>query len=353
MELSIATPLAAWGFASLLVPILIHFFANRWQQPIRFAALRFLQPAAEQGRARRLSDLLLLLLRLLVLAAMVLALMAPTLSQSVLRERSLTLRHPALSVASPDASSAESSSDWFWLCAGAELRPPAHACASKADTFVLDLLSLLAREPDLAALTVVVPDTLQLPSVALPELPVTIDWQPLAEVLPLPANASTDRQPWQVHGPAAFAPLFVAANQLAGVARWQFHDDAVASELQFATATQPAVVRWHDAALPWREANHNGTVYQFQVEDTTLHLRIRDAAELLQQPAMLATLLALSDDWLNRGQLRWQQTRAQLQAWPTRAEPLPGTRTWPLQQWLILAGVLLLLLERGVVHGRR
>src|SRR3990167_7087530 len=78
VELNIATPLAAWGFASLLVPILIHFFANRWQQPIRFAALRFLQPAAEQGRARRLSDLLLLLLRLLLLAVMVLALMAPS-----------------------------------------------------------------------------------------------------------------------------------------------------------------------------------------------------------------------------------------------------------------------------------
>lgn len=350
MELSVATPLAAWGFASLLVPILIHFFANRWQQPIRFAALRFLQPAAEQGRARRLSDLLLLLLRLLLLAVMVLALMAPSLSQSVLRERSLTLHHPALPAMLPASNAL--TGDWFWLCAGAELRPPTQACASTADSFVIDLLSLLEREPDLAALTVVVPDTLQLPRVALPELPVAIDWQSPSEPVSTLATVEIDHAPWLVHGPVAFAPLFVAANKTFGAERWQFNSDSAATALQFGDSTN-TVVRWHDDPLPWREASYDGTVYQFQVEDATLHLRVADAAELFQQPAMLATLLALSDDWLSRGQLRWQQTRAQLQAWPVSSSPQPGTHTLPLQLWLMLVGVLLLLLERGVVHGRR
>lgn len=342
MELSFAAPLWAWAFSSLLLPILIHFFARRQQPPRRFAPIRFLQADSEQGRARRISDWWLLLLRLLLLAIWVLVLMAPSLSYRVLRERELTLWHPALSL--PATSEARSSPDHFWLCRDGELQRLANPCPDRDDHFLADLLHLQRAQPDLAALTLHVPPLLATPAVALPALPVKLAWR-VHEDAPV-ATAS----PWLVQAPAPWHFLFTAANSVPG-ARWQLSAEATAAQVWLGTpATAPATARvlWHDEPAAWRQ--HDGEpAYQYWVDGTRLHLRL-PAREPLPSPALLATLLQRSAEWLQRGDaVTLLPAPMSLQSQPA----LHGEQRRDMTPWLWLLAALLLLLERGLAHARR
>lgn len=71
-------PLAWLGLATLLVPIAIHLLVRQQPQPMAFPSLRFLESSRLAAvRRRRLSDWLLLAVRLLILAAAVAALADP------------------------------------------------------------------------------------------------------------------------------------------------------------------------------------------------------------------------------------------------------------------------------------
>ena len=366
MELAFSTPALAWTMLGLALPLLIHFFAKHWQRPQRFAALRFLSRAAEQGRARRLSDAWLLLLRLLIFTLMSLALMAPTLTWTVARNRSVTIAHPDVS-----AQAIHSGQPVYRLCQSGELIVLAQTCAQDvrtvvgetvvgetvvgetvaSETFVSDLAALVTREADIAAITAWVPPSVAVPALRLQPLPVTVNWQ----IVTVPSLSSeiAVHSPVSVHSvraDASYANLFVAINASGSSARWQVDEHVRAPDLVVGDPFAQAPVLWHDAAVPWRAGLRDGTAYAFHIVGEQLHLQVGDAEKLRQQTALLASLIAITDAWLQRGHAQWQLPVSQLQQW---SQPQThGRRDQPLVQWLVLAALLLLWLERGVVHAR-
>lgn len=371
MELSVASANWAWGLLSLAVPLLIHFFARRWQRPTRFAALRFLPGAAAQGRARRLSDWWLLLLRLLLLTLLVLGLMAPHLRLPVSRDQALILRHPDLFISEPPHSAPSHSSPprqrepldastsahdtVHWLCRDGTVQPLAQHCPADGQHFLDNLQLLIAREPQLAELTVQVPAALWRSALPLPALPVRLHWQVIAS----DAGPADNEPVWIVRGPVEYEPLFVAANALSAPPRWRWQPDAAAADLIIADPAGNAPVLWHDAPLPWRDApassgSENLAPASFHVDGEQLHLQVSDMASLADAPTRLAALLARSDHWLGRGRPRWLLPAAAAeQGLAVGAPAAPAIRDLALQPMLFMLALLLLLAERGLVHGRR
>ena len=369
MELSFASAAWAWGLLSLALPILIHFFASRDQQPRRFAGMRFLPDGAEQGRARRISDWLLLLLRMLLLACLVAALMAPTLHVTRARDQHWLLRHPALPPLTSSEQAAvatDTARAAFWLCPQAMLQPLSSPCAESPemaaapDRFLLDVFALAAREPALASLTLQVPPQLASSLLRLPTLPVSVT----VEVQPIAAPASPS--PWSVFGPAEYAPLFAAANRASAGERWHWlsPEQAVEATTSAVVESVPdvvigrddrrAAVRWHDQPLPWQISRYGELEQAFHLEGEALHLRVANAAALHAEPARLALLLQLTDSWLARGQLRHHEdSRALLTRLSAAVPASTGEHEQALQSLLLLAAVLLLVAERGLAHARR
>ena len=69
-----------WALPLIALPVLIHLFNRRRRQPIAWGAMRFLmQAATRRRRIWRLTDLLLLLLRMAIIALIVMALTQPRL----------------------------------------------------------------------------------------------------------------------------------------------------------------------------------------------------------------------------------------------------------------------------------
>ena len=366
MELSVASPLWAWGFAALILPILIHFFVSRWQPPRPFAAMRFLQSSAEQGKARRISDWWLLLLRLTVLSCLILALMGLQLLWPVTRSEKLTLVHPAI------PASAVSAENWFWLCAPEDrsepqwfaadqaayaLREPAQPCADSGEGFVPQLLALLQQHATLASVSAHVPEHLMAPLLAWPTSPVPLRWHAHASA---ESVATTSTRQWRVAAPAVLQPALQIANELSLPTLWQLTGDGEQPQLMIGSASNSAAVNWHNAILPWQYIDIGGVRYGFHVDGQQLHLQLEQPELLLQDSQRLSQMLALSDAWLSRGQLIWSQPVAQLGAASNMAsvdQPLASVQQahgqYALRNPLLLLMLLLLLLERGVVHGRR
>lgn len=73
-------PLLLWGLAAVAVPIAIHLLLRQRPRPRPWAAMRWLQAAAQAATRRwKLTNWLLLLLRMLILALLALAVARPTL----------------------------------------------------------------------------------------------------------------------------------------------------------------------------------------------------------------------------------------------------------------------------------
>ncbi len=370
MELSVASPLWAWAFTTLIVPILIHFFVSRWQPPRQFAAMRFLQSSAEQGKARRISDWWLLLLRLLLLSCLILALMGLQLLWPVMRSERLVVVHPSV------PASAITAETWYWLCAPVPadkqawfaatqpsyvLQEATRACADKGEHFVPQLLDLLTQRAELAVVSVQVPAQLRVPLLSWPDVPVQLNWQTHPS-----AEAVATRQ-WTVAAPAALQALLPIANELSVPALWRVTDNHEQAQLIIGTASKTAAVSWHNEPLPWQYMERDGARYGFHVDGQQLHLQLEQIDSLQQDGQRLSQLLAISDAWLARGQLIWSQPVQQLSdaitaattetaaadADVTMSNALSAKKNYPLRDVLLLLVILLLLLERGVVHGRR
>lgn len=93
-----ATPLWLAALAALIVPLALHLWSRRPRQVIRVGTLRHLgEVPPARARSTRLSEPLLLLLRLLILAAIVFALAGPRIRGATLgRPARLLLLDPAL-----------------------------------------------------------------------------------------------------------------------------------------------------------------------------------------------------------------------------------------------------------------
>src|SRR5208282_3311710 len=73
------------GLPLVAIPVLIHFFSRKQQNPIRWGAMEFLMASATpRRRFLRLRDLLLLLLRIAIVLAIVGALARPMISSSMI-----------------------------------------------------------------------------------------------------------------------------------------------------------------------------------------------------------------------------------------------------------------------------
>ena len=76
-------PLLLWGLAAVAVPVLIHLLLRQRPRPRPWAAMRWLQAAAQAATRRwKLTNWLLLLLRMLILALLALAVARPSLGLS-------------------------------------------------------------------------------------------------------------------------------------------------------------------------------------------------------------------------------------------------------------------------------
>jgi hypothetical protein len=80
---SLLHPLLLWGLAAIAVPVLIHLLLRQRPKPRPWAAMRWLEAAAQAATRRwKLTNWLLLLLRMLILALLALAVARPSLGLS-------------------------------------------------------------------------------------------------------------------------------------------------------------------------------------------------------------------------------------------------------------------------------
>jgi hypothetical protein len=81
--MSFLSPAFLWALPLIGVPVLIHFFARRQRQSVRWGAMEFLlSSAVPRRRFLRLRDLLLMLLRAAIVLAIVGALAQPMISSN-------------------------------------------------------------------------------------------------------------------------------------------------------------------------------------------------------------------------------------------------------------------------------
>ncbi len=340
MELSFAATGWLAGLSALLVPVLLHWLASQQQTPSRFAPMRFLQNLAAEQRGRRLSEWLLLLLRLLLLTLVVLALAGPSLQIAVTRTQSVSILHPALPAGAAEAAT-------YRLCAGADLQPANLSCQTPAaDRFLVELQQVIHGHPEWASVTVQVPPQFSMAPLALPELPVRLHWQ----IVPVDSAATglTD-PPWLVLASDDDWAWFAAGNAVRATPRWQRTGQAENADVVVSVDSPDgdrARVWWHAQSTAWKRDQEQGLPLDYHVAGRQLQLRWPGNDSVLA-----AVLLDRSEGWLRRGQ--WQAPiNPELL---NRNQPIApqASRHLDLTSWLLLAALLCWLLERRLAHGRR
>lgn len=156
--IALLAPWALAALAALLLPVLVHLIRRPEQQPVVFAALRWLPQRRRPQRRLRLHEWLLLALRVLLVTLLVLLLSEPVWRGSGGPITPAVLVAPGLN---PDAARAAvnpAAAQWRWL------GPGFPSLTGPAPTAAVDLASLIrewdAQQPAGAELTVVVPERL-------------------------------------------------------------------------------------------------------------------------------------------------------------------------------------------------
>jgi hypothetical protein len=158
VSIGLLLPAGLAALFALLLPLVLHLTRRAEQQPVTFAALRWLQVRQRPRQRIRLEEWLLLALRLLLLAALALLLAEPVLYGAPGSQRWVVVA-PGIDRADARAAVTAPHAEWRWLAAGfptLERDPPAG----------LQPLGSLLREldatlPDDAPLAVVVPTRIQ------------------------------------------------------------------------------------------------------------------------------------------------------------------------------------------------
>ena len=166
--MSLLFPLGLAALASVLLPLLIHLARRTEQQPMDFAALRWLRHKPRPRHRPRFDEILLLVVRLLLLATIALALARPVLTGGGAAQSVIAIA-PGADV--PAASDARR----IWLAPGfppIEAQPPAGTMPIGSLIRQLD-----ADVPRGAALTVVVPRILDGADAERPRVSRTVTWR--------------------------------------------------------------------------------------------------------------------------------------------------------------------------------
>ena len=382
MTLGLWFPAALVALAALLVPIAIHLSRRTHERVTPFAALRWLEVRLPPRSRIRLTEWLLLLLRLLLVATLVLLLARPFVTPWPWAGSSRVLVHPALDAGAARAAfpDAPPEADWHWLAPGfpALVAVPAGTGVATAS---------LLREADAAlpanvALAVVVPeivDGLDGERVALGR---RVDWR-IAPATPQAAAATPAREPLRLavrhDADSASAVRYVQA----AVAGWNARTPGGFSvDVATTDAPIPGDVRWlawlagepppdeprwrsagsvvltHGDAAPegstatWRAAD--GAVLAWSAEageGRRVHLTGRmspDTMPLLLDPDFPDRLHALFE-----GPDRPPARASAVAARPVLADTLPAPLPRPLDAPLIAMVVALFALERLLATGAR
>lgn len=390
MSLALLLPMGLLALAALAVPLLIHLIRRNRQQPVEFAALRWLRERPRPRQRLRFDEWWLLALRLLLLVLLALLLARPVLQGHPDRRPWWVLVPGASPAALPSDLPADARVHWLapgfppFVADGAAPAPTASPTSL--------LRELDARLPAGVTLTVLASAVLDGVDAQRPRLSRPVDWRvvagPAAEARPaasLPPTRIALRHPADCREACADAlrPLKAAAAALA-------QPPAVQVDVGPATQALPAGTTelwWFgDAPLPapfeaWVRAG--GTV-----------LVAGPTAVAAPASAEAASTVAWADDAgrplieaRRLGQGRWlrvtrplqpavfpqlleadfpRQLQRALQPPPTAPArvlaadhaPLVGARSYPqpprdLSHWLIALIAGLFVLERWLASGRR
>ncbi len=191
MSAALLAPLGLAALAALLLPLLIHLSRRDIQQPIPFAALRWLEPRPRPRRRPRLDELALLSARLILLALLALVLARP-----VFRGESGAGSWLAVAPgADPAAARAQAPKGAHarWLAPGFPgLGRQAPAGGAPISSLLRELDADLPRG---ATLTVAVPAVLQGVDAELPRLSRAVEWRVLPGATPAPAGLAAPAAP--------------------------------------------------------------------------------------------------------------------------------------------------------------
>lgn len=371
MSLSLGAPLALFALLALVLPLLLHLDRRRTPRRLAFPALRWLPRAQPARRSARLTEWLLLCLRLALLAVLALWLAEPALRGGVHPARHWVALAPGV----PSAAAVEfGPARAVWLADGFPDASEAAPAASGATASLLRELD--ARLAPADRLTVLVPRELGGLDAAAIELSRRVEWRVVEGSSPRAAIRPPVRRTLAVrHAPEAAPALrWVRA---AGAAWNVTAADAVV--LDVAPIGTP--LRGQIDALLWLGAPPDSQALQ----------RVRAGATLLHVPAITRRGAEAGGAWepaaqrVGRG---WHRSSAQAfepgslpllhePDFPARLyallfgeAPAPDRahapdvrpqlasrdtlpRAEPLQPWLAWLAAFLFLAERGLANGRR
>ena len=234
---SLLFPLGLAALAAWLLPLLLHLVRRERDEPVPFAALRWLRTTPRPRRRLRFDEWLLLLLRLGLVAALALLLARPVLDGGG-GDRDVVLLHPAL-----PADSVVPGDDVRWLAPGFP------ATTQPVPGGVVPVASLL-REFDAsleagATLRVIVPAVVDGADGERPQLSRAVDWQVRGDAAPQHA-----------------APRGIAVPRLVVRA-----DDAHAADARWLRAAREA----------WRQAGHAAPTSEGVAVDANADARAGDS----------------------------------------------------------------------------
>ncbi|HOV95789.1 MAG TPA: BatA domain-containing protein [Thermomonas sp.] len=376
MSVSLLLPGALAALAVLVLPVLLHLARRDQQQPLDFAALRWLPGKVQPRNRLRLEDLPLLLLRLLLLTLLVLWLAQPVMYGA-------TDRRPYVAVM-PGVSAATVTQQHFlkdvrmhWLAVGL----PAWDAALPSGVQPIDSLlrQLDAELPAEAPLIVLATPQFDGADAQLPVLSHRVDWRIVTDTAPVPPPAQ--RMP----APRLYIMVDAAhqaqSRYLAAAAQaWQVPATQTATTATLPANTQAVVVWLSSAALPSQAmawVRDGGTLLLTQshpLPGTPLPLWVADDGVVLLeasaqgqgrllrwtrplQPAVMPQLLEADFPQHLRAALQ-APTPAPVRADARTHQPQWGGRSTPqppqaLQPWLALLLALLFLSERWLATRQR
>ncbi len=407
MNVLLLLPIGLAAFAALLLPLLLHLARRSEQRVVPFAALRWLRALPQPRRKYRIEELLLLLLRLALLAALALLFAQPVLFGRADVAARVALA-PGIDIETARRALGETDAHWLRLAPGfsaigrdgkqrdgketESVAPAAHQAAALPSL----LRELDAQLPAGAALTVLVPHTLNDADAQRPILSRKVEWRVLPASTAAAASQAAQASPVTPQLQVRFAPERTDAVRYlraAGVA-WAMDDAAnpasstPTSRTSAAPASEPldanakrlawlvpgpvpaAVQRWVrdggqallDADARWPGFNRDATA--IWNDDTGPLLRAqrfgRGRVLQLQRPLLPATMPALLEaDFPQRLREAFDtEPVAPARVAASDYAPTTGAPAWPeqprpLAPWLAWLVAGLFLLERWLASGPR
>lgn len=191
MSFGLLAPFGLAALAALAVPILIHLVRRLELVRVEFAALRWLNERIRAQRRRRFERPWLLLLRLLLLSLLALLLARPVWFEKVVGVRAWVAAVPGVSLGEVMGIPHEGAVERRWLAPGfPRIEEPPPRGTLPITSLLRELDAQLAPE---AALSVVLPETLQGMDGERPQLARHVDWHLVAGEMPAAAIESTRR----------------------------------------------------------------------------------------------------------------------------------------------------------------